>query len=77
MAENRFWIGLQEDPDDRRQIVVSDADVRVIREAMQSPTDEPETVTDLLTGQTVTVRRADCGLGCRCALEFAEGTVQA
>jgi hypothetical protein len=26
-------------------------------------------VTDLLTGHTVAVRRADCGLGCKCAAE--------
>jgi hypothetical protein len=25
--------------------------------------------TDLLTGHTVAVRRADCGLGCKCAAE--------
>lgn len=34
-------------------------------------TDEDEwtETTDLLTGHTVAVRRADCGLGCRCAGE--------
>lgn len=26
-------------------------------------------VTDLITGHTVAVRRADCGLGCKCAAE--------
>lgn len=31
--------------------------------------DEWEEATDLLTGHTVAVRRADCGLGCKCAAE--------
>ena len=31
--------------------------------------DEWSETTDLLTGHTVAVRRADCGLGCRCAAE--------
>lgn len=31
--------------------------------------DEWTEVTDLLTGHTVAVRRADCGAGCRCAAE--------
>ena len=31
--------------------------------------DEWSEVTDLLTGHTVAVRRADCGLGCKCAAE--------
>lgn len=40
--------------------------------------DEWNQVTDLLTGHTVAVRRADCGLGCKCAAEvklvrYAEG----
>jgi len=28
------------------------------------------TVTDLVTGYEHQLRRADCGLGCRCAVEF-------
>jgi hypothetical protein len=32
-------------------------------------TDEWTEVTDQLTGHTVAVRRADCGLGCKCAAE--------
>lgn len=32
-------------------------------------TDEWTEVTDLLTGHTIAVRRADCGAGCRCAAE--------
>ena len=31
--------------------------------------DEWSEATDLLTGHTVAVRRADCGLGCKCAAE--------
>jgi hypothetical protein len=31
--------------------------------------DEWRETTDLLTGHTVAVRRADCGLGCKCAAE--------
>ena len=31
--------------------------------------DEWREATDLLTGHTVAVRRADCGLGCKCAAE--------
>lgn len=32
-------------------------------------TEEWSEVTDLITGHTVAVRRADCGLGCKCAAE--------
>jgi hypothetical protein len=32
-------------------------------------TDEWSEATDLLTGHTIAVRRADCGLGCKCAAE--------
>lgn len=32
-------------------------------------TDKWSETTDLLTGHTVAVRRADCGLGCKCAAE--------
>lgn len=31
--------------------------------------DEWSETTDLITGHTVAVRRADCGLGCKCAAE--------
>lgn len=31
--------------------------------------DEWTQATDLLTGHTIAVRRADCGLGCKCAAE--------
>lgn len=31
--------------------------------------DEWQETTDLLTGHTIAVRRADCGLGCKCAAE--------
>lgn len=31
--------------------------------------DEWTETTDLLTGHTIAVRRADCGLGCKCAAE--------
>ena len=32
--------------------------------------DRPIVVTDLVTGFKHKLRRADCGLGCRCAVEF-------
>ena len=64
----RWWIGNQPDPADRLQIAVS------AKDAMKQP-EHGDTrrfiVTDLLTGKRIRLRRADCGLGCQCALERA------
>ena len=68
LKEHRYWIGTQPDPDDRLQIVVSESDHARISSVLKI--DAPATVFDLLSEKNVTVQRADCGLGCRCALEL-------
>jgi hypothetical protein len=66
--EVRWWIGTSNDPAKRLQIVVSEADA-----AKHPPHGDTRrfVVTDLLTGKRIRIRRADCGLGCQCALERA------
>jgi len=66
--EVRWWIGTSNDPAKRLQIVVSKADA-----AKHPPHGDTRrfVVTDLLTGKRIRIRRADCGLGCQCALERA------
>lgn len=49
--------------DDMGRVVVR------LKDPSVTDTDEWTEVTDLLTGHTVAVRRADCGLGCKCAAE--------
>jgi hypothetical protein len=67
---HRLWIGTQSNPDDRLQIVVSQADLDLIP---SRGTRGKARVTDLLTGKVLTVRRASCGLPrCLCALELVE-----
>ncbi len=67
----RLWIDSEpepDEPDDRLQIVISKAD------AMKQPergSTKRFVVTDLLTGKRIRLRRADCGLGCQCALKRA------
>ena len=62
---HKLWIGTQPEPDDRLQIEVEeDIDVHDLSD------DQVVTVTDLRTGIDYDIRRADCGAGCRCALEL-------
>lgn len=64
--EIRWWVGTEPDPDKRLQIVVSAED------AAKQPRHGDTTwftVTDTITGTEMRLRRADCGLGCQCALE--------
>ncbi|MGZ4659673.1 MAG: hypothetical protein ACXVYB_00170 [Arthrobacter sp.] len=49
------------DPDGRALVRLEDPHT--------TDTDEWTETTDLLTGHTIAVRRADCGLGCKCAAE--------
>ena len=61
----RWWIGTEPDPEQRLQILVSESDAR-----KQPPRGSTRifVVTDLLTGKYLALQRADCGLGCQCAL---------
>jgi hypothetical protein len=64
----RWWIGTDDDPDKREQIVVT------AKDAAKQPNRGDVTaftVKNLLTGKHVKLRRADCGLGCQYALERA------
>jgi hypothetical protein len=64
---HRLWIGTQPKPEDRLQIVVSQADLDLIPARGGYGTAR---VTDLLTRRILTVERVECGApGCRCALE--------
>lgn len=66
-AKVNIWIGNQPNPDDRLRLSLSKAD----RErANRIPRDSTETVTvyDIRTGKYYEITRADCGLGCRCAM---------
>jgi hypothetical protein len=65
-----YWIGTQPNPADRRQITVSDWDDARIEAAMRRE-HGVVTVYDLRANEIVTIERADCGLGCRCALQFS------
>lgn len=72
-AENaqQFWIGTQPEPEDRTVIKVYYGDSKAIREHQENGTAEVS-VFDLTSEKMVRVRRAACGLGCRCALEFVK-----
>lgn len=66
----RLWIGTKSNPDNRTQIVVSQADYVLIPSRGSRGS---AIVTDTLTGNTMRVRRALCGLPkCLCALEFCQ-----
>lgn len=54
---------LDGDPSGRSLIRLDWAGTQLLNE------DEWSEATDLLTGHTIAVRRADCGLGCKCAAE--------
>ena len=64
----RWWIGTESDSNERAQIVVSALDAK-----KHPPHGDTRTfqVKDQLTKKMVRLRRADCGAGCQCALEFA------
>lgn len=64
----RLWIGNDPDPEDRQQIVVSQADAARIP-PRGGPSRKVTKVTDLLTGRSMKLRRASCGLpNCYCAV---------
>jgi hypothetical protein len=64
-----LYIGIAPEPDGRTKIEVSQRDYQRIY-AVPRESDEPVSVHDHITSATVRVRHADCGLSCRCALEF-------
>lgn len=63
----QIWIGTEPNPNDRLILTVSDADAENVRPASIVGIVE---VTDVTTNKKYRVQRADCGLGCRCALEL-------
>jgi hypothetical protein len=63
-----WWIGNQPDPDDRRRIEVSPLDDRKVEDLERDTIVE---VIDLLTGETLRLRRISCGAGCACAIGIA------
>jgi hypothetical protein len=63
----RLWIGTQPDPKDRRQILITLED-----QGKRSKDEDIFVVTDHLTGERLTIRRGDCGAGCKCALELVD-----
>ena len=64
-----YWIGTQDDPDDRKQIRVSDDVAAEIDSLFSYLSEDSILYVDTLDGQSLRLRRADCGAGCRCALE--------
>lgn len=64
----QIWIGTEPNPNDRLIITISEADAqKVLPEFIDGIVE----VTDVTTDKQYRVQRADCGLGCRCALELA------
>ena len=64
-----YYIGTQPDPEDRKQIQVSDEQAEDIDTAFYYLSEDSILYVDTLDGQSLKLRRADCGAGCRCALE--------
>lgn len=62
------WVGNEPNPDDRLKLRVSDHDRARIDLLPHGLGPERVQITDLLTGKQYTLRRANCGLGCCCAL---------
>jgi hypothetical protein len=62
-------VGTQPDPRDRARMRLSRADGEAVMSL--GPSDIVE-VRDLDTGEVRILRTADCGLDCRCAVEFAD-----
>jgi hypothetical protein len=75
MTEPNLWIGkwsnLDNRPDDRLKLRVSQDDLAQVSRLTGDPSDTA-TVTDLDSGTSSKIRRADCGLDCRCAVELAD-----
>jgi hypothetical protein len=70
-VSNELYIGNDPLPQARRRIVLSDEDdARATRYLGGNAFGAPIALVDLLTGERLIVRRQDCGLGCRCALEL-------
>ena len=65
-----YFVGNQPEPEDRTKILISLADSEKIEALPKGPSAAVATVYDNNTEQMVSVRRADCGLSCYCALEF-------
>lgn len=63
----KLYIGTQPNPEDRFILDVSSKDA----EKIHGPKPFFARVTDQTTGKKYWLRDADCGLGCRCALELA------
>lgn len=66
----KFWIGTQPRPEDRFQILVSPVDAEKIRSLPRGSSKWIAEVEDRKSGLAAFIRRADCGGGCFCALEF-------
>ena len=66
----KLWIGNEPNPDDRVIIEVDEDEYREKYPPRDS--DEVFELTDTETGAIHRLQRIPCGLGCRCALGFAE-----
>jgi hypothetical protein len=62
----RWYLGTDDNPNNREQVVISAKDAA--KRPMNGDT-STFVVTDLLTRKRIKLRRADCGLGCQCAIE--------
>lgn len=64
-----LFVGTEKEPADRRVLEVSDEDWSRVVPFLRGGVDGT-VVTDLVTNHRCQLRSADCGLGCRCALEI-------
>lgn len=62
------FIGADADPSARRRVLMTHEEGLRLA-ALPYDGDDTVTFMDLMTYETLTVVRADCGLGCKCALE--------
>lgn len=69
---SRLYIGTQPEPGDRRIIKIDADDAAQVQALPPGPSDHTATIYDHTQNESVTVRRASCGLSCYCALEFAQ-----
>lgn len=70
MKTRKLWIGTQPNPNDRLIVEVSEQDYQRI--AAAKGTSAAISFYDALTGTPYTVRYADCGASCKCALQLVE-----
>lgn len=63
-----LWIGTEPEPNDRLIVELSEVDYQ--RVASAKGTERVVSFSDALTGTRYSVRYADCGASCRCALEL-------